>query len=824
MKSITAVGGILLLWTGIACGQASAQESSAIPTPAAQKALVDRYCAGCHNDKLKSGGFSWSNLDLAHPDQNADQAEKVIRKLRAGMMPPAGAPRPDGAKARALADFIASGLDQAAAVHPNPGRPALHRLNRTEYANSVHDLLGVNVDVSALLPSDDMSHGFDNMADALNVSPALMDAYVHAAGKISRQALGDATASPSVMTYQLTKAEGQWRHVDGAPLGTRGGMSVVYDFPADGEYTFKITFYYSIDGPLFGKSMGKGQQIEVSVNGDQVALFDIDPKRTKWEDLQTMPIKVKAGPQRVSAAFIQKFEGPVEDIVSPVEQGLVDLNKADFPGMTSLPHLHDLAIAGPFNVTGVSDTPSRRKVLTCRPVTDAEQLPCAKKIISTLTRQAWRRPVADGDLEDLLSLYQKGRNKDGFEAGIQMAVQAIISDPEFIFRFERVPAGLPPGKIYRIGDLELASRLSYFLWSSAPDDQLITVASQGKLKDPAVLEHQVRRMMADPRSSALSTNFAAEWLHLQNLKDVQPDAYQFPNYTRNLGQSMRRETELFFDSVMRDDRNVLDLLTAKYTFVDELLAKHYGIPNVLGTRFRRVEITDPNRAGLLGHASILTLTSVSNRTSPVQRGKYVMSVVLGTPPPTPPPNVPPLKENAPSGSVKMLSVRERMEAHRANEPCRSCHQMMDPIGFALENFDGVGQWRTNDLGLPLDATGTMFDGSKLDGPAGLRQAILNHSDSFIGGFTENLLAYGIGRVLEPSDMPAVRAIDRDAARNGNRFSAYILGIVRSAPFQMSRVDPAASQSAATSPNPAFKNPAVAGPAVTGKETKSNVHH
>ena len=808
MKSLAVVGGWLLLQAGLALGQ-----SGTAPALTAQRTLVNQYCAGCHNDKLKSGGFSWSTLDLAHPDQNAEQAEKVIRKLRAGMMPPAGARRPDLTAVNTLATFIETGLDQSAAAHPNPGRPALHRLNRTEYANSIHDLLGVDVDVSALLPSDDMSHGFDNMADALTVSPALMDAYIRAAGKISRQALGDPGASPSVMTYQMTKAEGQWRHVDGAPLGTRGGMSVVYDFPADGDYTFKITFYYSIDGPLFGKSMGKGQQIEVSVNGEQVALFDIDPQRTKWEDLQTPPIKVKAGPQRVSAAFIQNFEGPVEDIVMPVEQGLVDLNKADFPGMTSLPHLHDLAIAGPFHVTGVSDTPGRRKILTCRPAKEAEELPCAKKIISTLTRQAWRRPVNDSDLEDLLSLYQTGRNKEGFHAGIQMAVQAIISDPEFVFRFERVPAGAAAGKIYRISDLELASRLSYFLWSSAPDDQLIALASQNKLHEPATLERQVRRMLSDQRSAALSTNFAAEWLHLQNMKDVQPDAYQFPNYTKNLGQSMARETELLFDSIMREDRNVLDLLTADYTFVDELLAKHYGIPNVLGTRFRRVPVTDPNRRGLLGQGSILTLTSVSNRTSPVIRGKYVMAVLLGTPPPVPPPNVPPLKENAPSGSVKMQSVRERLEAHRVNEPCRSCHQMMDPIGFALENFDGVGQWRTNELGLAIDARGTMFDGAKLDGPAGLRQAILNHSDSFVGGFTENLLAYGLGRVLEPSDMPVVRSIDHEAARNGNRFSSYIFGIVKSGPFQTSRVDPAATQSASA-----------ASQTVAGKENKTNVHH
>jgi hypothetical protein len=565
-------------------------------------------------------------------------------------------------------------------------------------------------------------------------------------------------------------------------------MSVVYDFPADAEYIFKMTFYYSVDGPLFGKNQGKGQQIEVAVNGARAALLDIDPMRTKWDDLQTPPIKIKAGPQRISAAFLQKSEGPLEDVVMPIEQSLVDLNEADMAGVTSLPHLHDLAISGPFNVSGVGDTPSRRKIFACRPVAGSDDLPCAKKILSALARQAYRRPVTDADVEDLLNLYLSGRNRGGFESGIRMAVQAIIANPKFVFRFERAPANAAPETNYRISDLELASRLSYFLWSSAPDEQLIALASQEKLKDPAMLEKQVRRMLADPRSEALATNFAAEWLHLQNLKDVQPDAYLYPNFTRNLAQSMRRETELFFDSFIREDRDVLELLTANDTFVDEILAKHYGIPNVLGTRFRHVEIGDENRRGLLGQASVLTLTSVSNRTSPVQRGKYVMEVLLGTPPPPPPPVVPALKENASSGEVKLLSVRERMEEHRKNPVCAACHRMMDPIGFSLENFDAVGVWRTNDSGFRIDASGQMFDGSKLDGPASLRQAILNHSGAFIGTFTENLLAYGLGRVIDYHDMPVVRSIDREAARNGNHFSSFILGIAKSAPFQMSRAE------------------------------------
>jgi hypothetical protein len=761
---------------------------------AAGPALLDEYCADCHNNTLRSGGMTLTALNSAHPEQSAELAEKVIRKLRAGMMPPPGAPRPDAGTIKAFAGSLESALDRVAAAHPNPGRPALHRLNRAEYHNSIRDLLDLDIDAAALLPADDMSHGFDNMADALTISPALMDAYIRAASKISRQAVGDPEVAPLVMTYQLSKEVSQTRHVEGTPFGTRGGLSVVHNFPADGDYVFKLAFYYSIDGPLFGKIQGKGQQIEVSVNGARVALFDIDPKMTKWDDMHTPPIKIKAGPQRVSAAFIEKFEGPVEDAVMPVEETLVDLNEADMAGLTSLPHLHDLAISGPLNVTSVGDSPSRRRIFTCHPATAREELPCAKKIVSALVRQAYRRPVADADLEELMGLYQTARNKGNFDSGVRMALQAIIAHPEFVFRFERPPASAAPGTNYRIADLELASRLSYFLWSSAPDDQLLTLASQNKLHDAAVLEQQVRRMLADPRSEALATNFASQWLHLQNLRDAQPDAYQYPLFSKNLANSMLRETQLFVESVMHEDRSVLDLLTADYTFVDELLAEHYGIPNVLGSGFRRVKIADENRRGLLGQASILTLSSVSNRTSPVGRGKYVMEVLLGTPPPAPPPNVPPLKENAASGDAKILSVRQRVEEHRANEPCASCHKLMDPIGFALENFDAVGGWRTNDGNLRIDPAGQMFDGSKLDGPASLRQAILNRSDAFLGSFCESLLAYGLGRVIDYRDMPAVRSIAPDAAKDNNRFSSFVLGVVRSLPFQMSRAEESESAS------------------------------
>jgi mono/diheme cytochrome c family protein len=793
-------------FAALACPQTSAKKpASALAT---RSALAAKYCAGCHNDTVKAGSMTLTSLDLAHPWQNADLAEKVIRKVRAGMMPPAGMPRPSLAEMNAFAASLENTIDAQAAAHPNPGRPALHRLNRTEYANSIHDLLDLNVDAAALLPVDDMSHGFDNMSDVLTVTPALMDGYIRAAGKISRQAIGDPHASPAMVTYRIPRVISQMRHVEGTPFGTRGGISIVHNFPADGEYSFKMIFYASLDGPLFGRNQGKGQQIEISINGARVALLDIDPNLKSTGDLRTPPIKIKGGPQRVAAAFIQKFDGPLEDDVMPIELSLADLNNAAFPGVTSLPHLSDFSISGPFNPTGISDTPSREKVFICRPEAGADELPCARKIISKLARQAYRRPVSEADLEDLLGFYQQGRNKSDFEAGITTALQAIISSPEFVFRFERTPPGVAPGANYRISDLELASRLSYFLWSSAPDEQLIALAGEGKLSNPVTLDRQVRRMLADPRSEALSSNFASEWLHLQNLRPVQPDAFLFPNFDKNLALSMQHETQLFFDSIMREDRNVLDLLTANYTYVDELLAKHYGIPNVLGSRFRRVELTDDNRRGLLGQGSILTMTSISNRTSPVARGKYVMEVLLGTPPPSPPPNVPPLKESADTG--KILSVREKMEEHRANAVCAACHKMMDPIGFALENYDAVGVWRTKDSGFPIDATGQMFDGAKLDGPASLRQAILNHKDSFLGSFTENLLSYAAGRVLEPSDMPAVRAIAHQAARNNNHFSSYIMGVVQSAPFRMRRAE---------APEP-VRTDAILKP----KESQTNVHH
>ena len=539
----------LLIWT-ISTAALYAQ------TPGAtSRALVNQYCAGCHNDKLKSGGFSWAKLDPAHPEQNAEQAEKVIRKVRAGLMPPSGLPRPDAAAMKAFAASLENSIDQAAAAHPNPGRPALHRLNRTEYANSIRDLVSVDADVTALLPVDDMSRGFDNMADVLSVSPALMEGYIRAAGRISREAVGDPAALALTTTYSISRVTSQTRHVEGTPFGTRGGLSVMHDFPADGEYIFKVGFYYSPTGPLFGLNQGTGQQIEIAVNGERVALLDINPAMKLANDgIKTPPIKVRAGPQRISASFPQKFDGPIEDEYRMVEQSLVDVSAGTIPGMTTLPHLHQLSITGPTVAAGVSDTPSRRKIFTCRPTGD-DEIPCARKIIAGLAKQAYRRPVTENDLESLLGFYQRGRNGGNFDSGIRTALQAMIASPEFVFRFERTPAGTAR-KHFRIGDLELASRLSYFLWSSAPDDQLVTVASQGKLKDPVVFEKQVRRMLADSKSQALTANFAGQWLQLQNLRNVSPDLFEYPDFDRTLADAMRRETELLFESVVQEDRNV----------------------------------------------------------------------------------------------------------------------------------------------------------------------------------------------------------------------------------------------------------------------------
>ncbi len=758
-------------------------------------AIVTQYCAGCHNDTVRSGGVSLARLDVSHAENEAELAEKMIRKLRAGLMPPAGARRPGTPALNAVAAALESSLDAAAAVNPNPGRPALHRLNRFEYANSVRDLLALDVDPATLLPPDDSSHGFDNMAEVLNMSPTLMEAYVRAAGKISRMALGDPGMSPIVETYHIPQSFSQLDHVPGAPFGTRGGIVARHNFPMDAEYVFKMSFYYSSIGPVFGASQPKGaQKIEVAINGERVALLDFNPDMKVSDDLRTPPIRIKAGPQTVAVAFLTTYSGPVDDFVMPFRQALADLSTGHIAGLTALPHLRDVGIQGPYHATGVGDTVSRRKTLICRPTGSADETACARRVVSTLARQAYRRPVTAADVDGLMKLYRAGGVKGGFESGIRVAVQAIVADPQFVFRFERTPPDVAPGTTFRVSDVELASRLSYFLWSSAPDAELVALAAEQKLRDRAVLERQVRRMMADPRAQSLATNFAEQWLGLRNLNDMQPDVYLFPDWDQNLMRSMRRETQLFFSSIMTEDRDVTDLLKADYTFIDERLAKHYRIPNITGSRFRRVTVTDETRFGLLGHASVLTATSLANRTSPVSRGKWILEQILGVKAPVPPPDVPALKENA--EGARPLTVRDRLEQHRSVEPCASCHRIMDPLGFALEGFDAVGAHRLRDGAYPVDASGQLYDGTRVDGPVSLRRALVDRSDVFVRNFTQNLLTYGLGRGVEYYDMPAVRAIARDAAANQNRFSSLVLGIVNSVPFQMRRAEDVATETAA----------------------------
>lgn len=796
MKRILLVVGGLAILTVMSLGQS--RDTSA----ESQRALVDQYCVGCHNDKVKSGRFSWTELDPARPELNAERAESVIRKVRSGMMPPARAPRPEAATLKGLVSALETRIDQAAARQPYIDSPELHRVNRTEHRNSVRDLLGIDVDVSSLLPPDPRSGGFDNMSDALTITPALMQGYLRAAAKISSLAVGDPQMSPFVAYYRVPKVVNQMRHVEGTPFGTRGGISVVHNFPSDAEYTFKLRPHFQYTGGLFGRSLPdvlKDQQIEISIDGERVALFTLDPKMYETQNdvsdvsqqLVTPPVAVKAGQRRLSVAFLSKYDGPEQDLYRLAEQTLADPLAGDQPGMTFLPHLESLSVTGPFNPTGVSDTVSRRKIFVCRPANTGEEQSCATQIVSKLMKQAFRRPVNSEDVEWAMTFYQNGRNEKDFETGIRTALEAILSNPEFVFRFELAPSNVQLGGVYRISDLELATRLSYFLWSSVPDDQLIGLATQGKLKDPAVMEQQIKRMLADPRSENLATNFAEQWLRLGSLNDVFPEPKIFRDFTRNLGQSMRREVELLFESIVREDRNVVDLLTADYTFVNEVLARHYGISTVLGSRFKRVQLTDPNRFGLMGKAGILAMTSLSSRTSPVARGKYVLEVLLGSAPPAPPPMVPPLKEAV--LNEKVLSVRQRMDQHRAKEPCRSCHQIMDPIGLALENFDAIGRWRLDEDTIRIDATGTMYDGSKLDGPTSLRQAVLNRSDAFLGSFTENLLAFAVGRVLDYRDLPTVRSIAREAAKNNNRFSSFVSSIAKSPAFQMRKVHPTSAQ-------------------------------
>jgi hypothetical protein len=764
--------------------------------PEAQTALVKQYCATCHNDRAKAGGLSLAGFDTTRALEDVEVAEKMIRKLRAGMMPPAGARRPEGSALASLTEALETRIDRAAAANPRPGGRPFQRLNRAEYARAVRDLLAVEIDVSALLPADTISAGFDNVADAQTFSPTLMEAYLRAASKVTALAVGDPAAETAEALYRVPKTASQLETVEGAPLGTRGGLSVSHTFPADGEYSLRLELHSNACGYLFGGPF-TGEQMEVSVDGARVALLDINPKladMTGGLSLRTPPIHITAGAHRVTAAFLQRFEGPVNDLIAPIDHTLADTQIGVDYGITTLPHLKDLTILGPHKVTGVSDTASRRRIFTCRPTAPDEEQACASRIVRDLATRAFRRPVGAHDFDRLMQFYQEGREEGDFEAGVGSALEAILASPQFLFRLEAVPATAVAGQPYRLDDLSLASRLSFFLWGSGPDDTLLKLAGAGTLSAPATMERQVRRMLADPRSEALATRFAAQWLRLADVEQILPDAILYPYFDRSLGRAFVRETELFFDSLVREDRSLIDLLTADYSFVNGRIARHYGIPNVTGRAFQRVALP-AERRGILGHGSVLVLTSVADRTSPVMRGKWVMEVLMGSPPPAPPPDVPALEDTKETGEARLLTVRERMEEHRKNPACRSCHRVIDPLGLALENFDATGRWRIKDNGMPVDPTGELYDGTAMDGPAGLRNALLKHKDVFVLSFTEALLTYALGRRLDAEDMPLVRRIVRDAEARDLKISAFVQAIVASPAFRM-RVDALAATDAA----------------------------
>ena len=760
--------------------------------------VVKQYCVVCHNQVMLTGNLSLEDFEVERASELAETAEKMIIKLRAGMMPAPGAPRPSADTLLALVETLETLIDEAASGRPNPGGRTFQRLNRAEYESSIRDLLGMDVSAGDYLPLDTKSANFDNIAEAQMLSPTLLDAYLNAASEISRLAVGDPNASSSERTYTLSGYLSQTERVEGAPFGTRGGASVVHTFPADGEYSFTMTLEHTTTGDGFFGRIARDEQMEVSINGERVALLDVDQWMTFADAngiaMETDPVFVRAGPQRVTAAFLTRTEGPVEDLMSPHDWSLADRHTGiSGYGLTLLPHLRDLVVGGPYSTTGVSETPARREIFVCRPTTPDEARPCAEEIISRLASRAYRRPLEDRDLDVLMAFFEEGGEEGGFEGGIKTALQAILASPYFVFRFEEPPGQVEPGDSYRINDVDLASRLSLFLWGSPPDDELRALAERGTLSDADVLERQVRRMLQDPRAEALGPRFAGQWLRLQDLDKVHPDSYWFPDFDQQLANAMRRETEMFFNSLVRDDKSALELYTADYTFVNERLAEHYGIPGVVGRRLRRVSYPDDRRRGLLGHGSILTLTSHANRTSPVLRGKWVMEVLLGTPPPPPPAGVPDLEETPGSEDGRMFTTRQRMERHRASAVCQSCHRFMDPIGLSLDNFDVTGRWRIRENGMPLDTRGELYDGTPVASPTDLLSALLERPIPLVRTFTENLMAYALGRRVEYYDKPALRAIVKYAEADGYRMSAFILGVVKSDAFQMQSVPAVADE-------------------------------
>ena len=772
--------------------------------PAELNGVVKQYCQKCHNPTQRRGNLSLAEYDVAAAPENADLSEKIVAKLRSGMMPPPGSARPAPDTLAALVQTLEFQLDSASAAHPDPGSRTFQRLNRAEYRAAVRELLGLEVNAGTYLPLDTKSDNFDNIADVQALSPTLLDSYLRAASDISWLALGNPAATEASHTYTVPKTASQVEHVEGAPFGTRGGISVLHVFPADGDYLFGMNFFHETTGAFAG-GLARGEEVEVSIDGARVALLNVDrfmhASDPNGVAMNSDTVRVTAGQHRVSAAFIPpRFQGVVQDLISPLKYSLSSTSNATAYGFSLLPHLRELTIKGPFRSTGVSDTPVRQRIFSCRPASDAEEAPCARSIVNRLGSDAYRRPLSDDDRNGLMTLYESGRASGGFEAGIRTALEGILASPDFVFRFERAPSGLPAGASYRLRDLDLASRLSFFLWSAPPDRQLVAVAAKGTLSQPAVLEREVRRMLADPRASALSTRFAAQWLRLPDLELVQPDIRQYPDFDEQLRSAMRTETETFFDHLVREDRSVLDLYRADYTYVNARLAQHYGIPNVAGDRFRRVQYPDSTRRGILSHASVLTLTSHATRTSAVERGKWVMEVLLNSPPPPPPPGVPDLEATPGTTGGRQLTVRERMEQHRKSPACSSCHKMMDPIGLAMEHFDVTGRLRLRDNGMPIDSRGELWDGSKAENLQQLQAALLKRDDTLLRTFTRNLLAYAVGRRIEASDMPTVRRIVRDAAAQDHRMTAYILGVVNSPAFQMQRIDGSSLKVDATSPS------------------------
>lgn len=760
--------------------------------PVELNAVVKQYCQKCHNPTMRRGNLSLADFDVGAPDAKADVAEKVVAKLRSGMMPPVGSARPSVDTLDALVTSLERQLDASALAHPNPGRRTFQRLNRAEYRLAIADLLKLEVDATAYLPPDTKSDNFDNIADVQALSPTLLSAYLRAASDLSRLAIGNAAASAASNTYTMPKMASQVDHVEGTPFGTRGGMAVTHTFPADGEYRFDVNFFHETTGAFAG-GLARGEQIELSVDGERVALLGIDrfmhASDPNGVAMGSERVRITAGPHRIAAAFVPPaFQGVVQDLISPLKWSLNSTSNAVAYGFSLLPHLRELTVNGPYAVTGVSDTPVRRHIFSCRPATVTAERPCAQSIVNRLGMMAYRRPLTDEDRVGLMSLYDLGRKGGNFETGVRTALEGILASPDFVFRFEQAPRDVAAGANYKLRDIDLASRLSFFLWSAPPDRALLTAATRGTLSQTAGLEREVRRMLSDPRAKALSTRFAAQWLRLPDLDIVQPDVRQYPDFDEQLRSAMRQETELFFDDLVRRDRPLFELYSADYTFVNERLAQHYDMPNVVGPSFRRVQYPDAGRRGLLSHASVLTLTSHAGRTSAVERGKWVMEVLLNSPPPPPPPGVPDLEATPASTSGRLLTVRERMEQHRKSPACASCHKMMDPIGLAMEQYDVTGRLRVRDNGMPIDSRGDLWDGTTASTVAELQRALLRREDALLRTFTRNLMAYAIGRRIEAYDMPTVRAIVRDASKQEHRMSAYILGVVRSPAFRMQRAE------------------------------------